>query len=45
LLDSFAKAGSVNRQIGKEVASLLVTAGVVVALFVLLEAAVGNSKK
>jgi transcriptional regulator with XRE-family HTH domain len=44
LIESFAKARKSNRDIGDEVAKLLVTAGVVVALFVLLEAAVGDSK-
>jgi hypothetical protein len=45
LLESFAKARKTNRDIGNEVAALLVTAGVVAALFLLLEAAVGKSKK
>lgn len=45
LLESFAKARKSNRSIGDEVAGLLVTAGVIVALFALLDAAVGKSKK
>jgi putative transcriptional regulator len=44
LLESFRKAGKARKGIGDEVASLLLTAGVVVALFVLLEAAVGKKK-
>ncbi len=45
LLPSFAKARKTNRDIGDEVAKLLVTAGVVVALLALLEAAVRPAKK
>jgi putative transcriptional regulator len=45
LLESFGEARKSNRDIGNEVATLLLTAGVVVALFALLEAAVGRPKK
>ena len=44
LLASFGKAGKANKAIGEEVASLLVAVGVVAALFVLLEAALGKKK-
>jgi transcriptional regulator with XRE-family HTH domain len=42
LLESFSKAAVAEKQIGNEVANLLVGAGVVVALYVLLKAAVGD---
>jgi putative transcriptional regulator len=42
LLESFAKAGKAKQEIGTEVSNLLVTAGVVVALFALLNAAFGK---
>jgi transcriptional regulator with XRE-family HTH domain len=45
LLASFAKARRAKAAIGSEVAALLVTAGVVVALFTLLEAAIGNPRE
>ena len=44
LLDSFAKAQAAQKQIGDEVGSLLVTAGVAVALFALLSAAFGKKR-
>jgi len=42
LLDSFGKASSTETQIGDEVANLLLTAGVAVALYALLKAAFGE---
>lgn len=42
LLESFAKARRTQKTIGNEVAELLLTAGVVVALYKLLEAAIGD---
>jgi len=42
LLSSFAKARRAQKTIGEEVAELLLTAGVVVALYTLLEAAFGD---
>jgi len=42
LLDSFAKARKAQKSIGQEVGELLLTAGVVVALYTLLEAAFGD---
>ena len=42
LLESFRKAKQSKDDIGETVANLLVTAGVVVALYVLLRAAVGD---
>lgn len=39
LLQSFQKAGAAKKQIGDDVGNLLMTAGVAVALFVLLKAA------
>lgn len=44
LLDSFAKARKANRDVGSQAADALVAAGVAVALFLLLQAAVGDSK-
>ena len=44
LLDSFAKARQARKSIGDEVGELLLTAGVVVALYTLLSAAVGDEK-
>jgi|1185.fasta_scaffold161790_3 putative transcriptional regulator len=44
LLESFAKAGAAKKTIGDEVGELLLTAGVVVALCALLNAALGNEK-
>lgn len=43
LLESFAKARKVNREVGGKAADALVAAGVVVALFLLLRAAVGDA--
>jgi transcriptional regulator with XRE-family HTH domain len=43
LLKSFAKARRANRQVGSEAADALVAAGVIVALFLLLRAAVGDA--
>ena len=42
LLNSFAKARRAQKTIGDEVAGLLLSAGVVVALYKLLEAAFGD---
>jgi putative transcriptional regulator len=42
LLHSFAKARKAQRSIGEEVGELLLTAGVVVALYALLDAAIGD---
>jgi putative transcriptional regulator len=42
LLQSFGQAGKAKHDIGSEVSNLLVTAGVVVALFALLNAAFGK---
>lgn len=42
LLDSFEKARRANKAIGEEVRSALVAAGVVLALYLLLSAAVGE---
>lgn len=42
LLQSFHDASAAERDIGEEVARLLVTAGVVAAIFVLLQAALGQ---
>ncbi len=44
LLDSFAKARGARKTIGDEVGELLLTAGVVVALYTLLNAAFGDDK-
>ena len=44
LLESFAKARSARKTIGDEVGDLLLTAGVVVALYALLSAAFGDEK-
>lgn len=44
LLNSFAKARRAQKSIGEEVAELLLTTGVVVALYKLLEAAFGDEK-
>jgi transcriptional regulator with XRE-family HTH domain len=44
LLDSFAKARRAKKTIGDEVGELLLTAGVVIALFTLLNAAFGESQ-
>ena len=43
LLASFAKARKANREVGDKAADALVAAGVVVALFLLLRAAVGET--
>ena len=42
LLESFGKASRTETQIGDEVANLLLTAGVAVALYALLKAAFGE---
>jgi putative transcriptional regulator len=42
LLGSFAKAKSKQKKVGEEVAELLLTAGVMVALYTLLNAAFGD---
>jgi transcriptional regulator with XRE-family HTH domain len=42
LLSSFGDAGRARKQIGDEVASLLLTAGVAAAIYVLLKAAMGD---
>ena len=44
LLESFAKARSARKTIGDEVGDLLLTAGVVVALYALLSAAFADEK-
>jgi transcriptional regulator with XRE-family HTH domain len=44
LLASFRKAASANPDVGEAVAQLLLTAGVVLALFVLLKAAFGDKE-
>lgn len=42
LLSSFAKAGNANKTVGDEAKNALIAAGVVVALYILLNAAVND---
>lgn len=44
LMDSFRTAGTKQENIGEQVAALLVTAGIAIALFALLDAAHGKKK-
>lgn len=44
MLESFGKAGAAREGIGDDVAQALVAAGVIVALLLLLEAALGKTK-